>query len=348
MKLIIQIPCYNEGASLGETVAAIPRDIEGIDRVELLVIDDGSSDDTAEVARSLGVEHVIRLPRNQGLAKAFLAGLDASLRAGADIIVNTDADNQYRADDIPALVAPILEGRADIAVGERPIWQIQEFSPTKKLLQRIGSKIVRLVSSTNVADAPSGFRAFSRNAAMQINVFSDYTYTLETVIQAGHKAMAIASVPIRTNPKTRPSRLVSSTLDYVWRSALTIIRIFMTYRPFHFFAVPGGFLLLGGLGLAARFLYYFVQDQGQGHVQSVILAALMMGTGAFMIMVGLVSDLISVNRKLLEKIHYRVQRMELDGVFHRDSKHTSRPERLEAAPPSESTGQRCDREKQPL
>jgi glycosyltransferase involved in cell wall biosynthesis len=309
-KLIIQIPCYNEAQTLPLTLAALPRSLPGVASVEWLVIDDGSEDDTAQVAQACGVDHIVRLPQNQGLANAFVVGLDAALRAGADIIVNTDADNQYCADDIPRLLQPILEGKAEIVIGERPIASTPHFSPTKKALQRLGSLVVRKLSDTEVADAPSGFRAMSRDAAMRLHVFNEYSYTLETIIQAGRKGMAITSVPIRTNAVLRPSRLFRSNLHYIRRQGLTLLRIFMTYNPFFFFAAPGllGFLL--GFLIGVRFLYYFALGAGTGHVQSLILAALLMGSGFGLIVVGLVADLISVNRKLLEKLDWKVQVIE--------------------------------------
>ena len=288
----------------------LPREILGIDTIEWLIIDDGSTDKTSETARQYGVEHIVRLPRNQGLAKAFLAGIEASLKAGADIIVNTDADNQYCADDIPCLVEPILSGKAEIVVGERPISQIQHFSFIKKILQKIGSRVVRMASRTDIPDAPSGFRAMSRTAAMRLNVFNDYTYTLETIIQAGQKGMAITSVPIRTNDFVRPSRLINSVFGYIRRSILTIIRIFMTYKPFRFFAIPGLVFFNIGMLISLRFVYYFSTGDGSGHIQSLILSALLMGTGFFLLIIGLLADLISVNRKLLEKLDWRIQQIE--------------------------------------
>ncbi|HDH04472.1 MAG TPA: glycosyltransferase family 2 protein [Nitrospirae bacterium] len=309
-KLIIQIPCYNEEAALGITLSSLPREIPGIDVIEWLIIDDGSTDRTVEVARSHGVDHVIHLPRNQGLARAFMSGLEACLKAGADIIVNTDADNQYSADDIPRLVEPILSGKAEIVVGARPIAEIKHFSPIKKILQKLGSWAVRFASKTDIPDAPSGFRAMTREAAMRLNVFNKYTYTLETIIQAGQKDMAITSVPVRTNEELRPSRLVKSIHSYVRRSVLTIIRITMTYKPFEFFAVPGMIAFALGLLLFLRFFYFYFTGDGAGHVQSVILAALLLGTGFFLSVVGLLADLISVNRKLLEKLDWRIQQME--------------------------------------
>lgn len=309
-KLIIQIPCYNEAETLGVTLSALPREVPGIDIVEWLVIDDGSTDGTAEVAADHGAHHVIRQSRNRGLAYAFMTGLEFAMRAGADVIVNTDADNQYNAEDIPLLVAPILRGEAEIVVGARPIEDIAHFSLLKKILQRVGSWVVRLASNTNIPDAPSGFRAMSRNAAMRLNVFDSYTYTLETIIQAGRKNMHITSVPVRTNPDMRPSRLVKSIPGYVQRSLFTIVRIFMTYRPFRFFALPGAVCFLIGLVPSLRFLYFYVQGQGEGHIQSLIFSALFLGLGAVLGVVGLLADLIGVNRQLLEDIRYRLRSME--------------------------------------
>ncbi len=309
-KLIIQIPCYNEEEVLPVTLSELPREVEGVDAVEWLVVDDGSDDRTTAVAREHGVDHVIRLPRHQGLAKAFVAGLDAALQAGADVIVNTDADNQYRAADIPRLIRPILDGSAQIVIGARPINEINHFSTLKKALQRAGSWVTRVVSQTDVQDAPSGFRALSRDAAMRLHVFNEHTYTIETIIQAGQKGMAITSVPIRTNEELRPSRLVKSVFGYVNRQLLTILRIFMTYKPFRFFAVPGAIAFGVGLLISLRFMYYFLAGNGAGHIQSLILSALLMGTGFFLAIVGLVADLISVNRKLLEGLDWRLQKME--------------------------------------
>lgn len=306
MKLIIQIPCYNEAETLAIALAALPRQVSGFDSVEWLVIDDGSRDDTAVVASANGVDHVVRHARNQGLARAFMTGLDACLRLGADIIVNTDADNQYQADDIPALTEPILAGRAEIVVGARPIAAIEHFSPVKKALQKLGSWVVRVASKTDVPDAPSGFRAFSRTAAQQMMVFNDYTYTLETIIQAGQKNMAITSVPIRVNGDMRPSRLVRSIPSYIRRSIATIVRIFVIYRPFRFFGAIGGMLFISGFALGLRFLWYLVDGEGDGHVQSVILAALLMGMGFQTMLVAFLADLLAANRKLLEDIRFKV------------------------------------------
>jgi glycosyltransferase involved in cell wall biosynthesis len=309
-KLIIQIPCYNEEHSLGTALSQLPREVEGFDVVEWLVVDDGSTDGTVRVAREHGVDHVVSFKRNQGLARGFLAGIDACLKAGADVIVNTDADNQYCAEDIPKLVAPILDGRADIVIGERPITEISDFSAAKKILQRLGSWVVRFASRSDVPDAPSGFRAMSREAAARLNVFNDYTYTLETIIQAGRKGMAVCSVPIRTNPGLRPSRLVKSIPNYVRRSGETILRISMTYRPFRFFALPGVISLSVGFLIGLRFLYFYFEDGGAGHVQSLLLGTLLLGLGFFLMVIGLVADLLSVNRKLSEDIQYRLKTVE--------------------------------------
>ncbi len=306
-KLIIQIPCYNEEKTLSIALAALPRKLPGIDIIEWLIINDGSTDRTVEVARAHGVDHIVSFTKNQGLAKAFMSGLEASLRAGADVIVNTDADNQYCADDIPKLIEPILSGKADIVVGSRPMTEIEHFSPIKKILQKLGSWVVRVASKTDIPDAPSGFRAISRNAAMRLNVFNEYTYTLETIIQAGQKGMAITSVPVRVNEDLRPSRLVKNIPSYLCRSILTIFRIFMTYRPFRFFLVQG--LVLFGIGMLIgfRFLFYYFQGHGQGHIQSLLLATILLIMGFQFVMVGLLADLIAANRKMLEDIQWRVR-----------------------------------------
>jgi len=311
MKLIIQIPCFNEEKTLGLALSKLPRSVEGVDIVEWLVIDDGSTDNTVEVARSKGVDHIVSHPRNQGLAKAFMTGLSESLHAGANIIVNTDADNQYCADDIPKLIRPILDGKADMVVGARPIDDIEHFSPLKKFLQKLGSWVIRRISNTNIPDAPSGFRAISRDAAMSLNVFSRYTYTLETIIQAGQKNMAVTYVQIRTNPDLRPSRLVKSVPQYVSSSISTMGRIFVTYRPLLFFFSFGLLVLLIGTLIGIRFLFYYLSGDGGGHIQSLILAALLVGMGFQLIVLGIVADLIAVNRKLLEKIDWHTQRIEI-------------------------------------
>jgi glycosyltransferase involved in cell wall biosynthesis len=303
MRLFIQIPCHNEERSLPIAFAALPKTLPGVASIETLVIDDGSTDRTAEVARELGVTHVVGFPRNQGLAQAFMHGIRSCLERGADIIVNTDADNQYDARDIPALIQPILDGRAEIVVGARPIASVEHFSPVKKLLQRIGSIVVARVSGTRVADAPSGFRAFSRDAAACLNVFNAYTYTLETIIQAGQKNMSIVSVPVRVNADLRPSRLVRSIFSYVRRSMVTIFRILVIYRPVAFFLTIGGILFLTGVALGVRFLYlrYWI-EVGEGRVQSVILAAVFMILGFQTGLLAFIADLLSVNRRLLEEL----------------------------------------------
>lgn len=309
-KLIIQIPCYNEEGTLAIALNALPRQVPGIDVVEWLIINDGSSDRTIEVAKANGVNHVVDLGYHQGLARGFMAGLDACLRAGADIIVNTDADNQYEAADIPKLVEPILKGQAAIVVGARPIAEIEHFSPVKKGLQKLGSWVVRAASGTNIADAPSGFRAMSREAAMQLNVFSQYTYTLETIIQAGQKNMAIVSVPIRTNGFLRPSRLMKSMSAYIQRSIFTIFRIFITYRPMRFFTWLGVFPITAGILLGVRWLVLFEQDPHRARVPSLILAAIFVLVGVQLLIFGVVADVVAVNRKLLEDIQLRVKKLE--------------------------------------
>jgi glycosyltransferase involved in cell wall biosynthesis len=311
LKLVIQIPAFNEAATLGIALGDLPRSLPGVDRVEWLVVDDGSTDSTAEVARRHGVDHVVRIPSNRGLARAFTTGVEAALRAGADVIVNTDADNQYSAADIPALIAPILAGKADMVIGERPIDQMAHFSRSKKLLQRLGSRVVQLASNTRVPDAPSGFRAFSRQAALQINVFDNYTYTLETIIQAGQKGLTVVSVPVRVNADLRPSRLVRSIPQYLQRSALTIGRIFVTYRPLRFFLAVSALLFVPGCLIGVRFLFEYGRGHGQGHVQSLILAAILMIGSMLFFMLGLLADLISVNRRLLEDLRTRVAGLEL-------------------------------------
>ncbi|NEP02131.1 MAG: glycosyltransferase family 2 protein [Symploca sp. SIO2E9] len=310
-KLIIQIPCYNEERSLGITLNELPRQLRGIDVIEWLVIDDGSRDRTVEVAQAYGVDHIVRLANNQGLAKAFMAGIEASLKAGADIIVNTDADNQYCAADIPLLIEPILLQEAEIVVGARPIKEIRHFSPSKKLLQKLGSWVVRLASNTKIPDAPSGFRAFSREAAMQLNVFNNYTYTLETIIQAGQKGMAITSVPIRTNPILRPSRLVRSIPSYVMRSLFTILRIFMLYKPLRFFALLGSLPFSLGVLLGVRWLVYFLIGTERTRIPSLILAAILILIGFQLWMFGLVADLMAANRRLIEEVQLRLRRKDL-------------------------------------
>jgi glycosyltransferase involved in cell wall biosynthesis len=310
VKVVIQIPCLNEAETLATVLGELPRSLPGADSVEWLVIDDGSSDDTAGVARANGVDHIVSLPHNLGLARAFMAGLDASLRAGADIIVNTDADRQYAAGDIPLLVKPILDGKADMVIGARPIATTPHFSPLKRWLQRLGSMATSFASGVRVEDAASGFRAMSREVAMRLHVYNNYTYTVETVIQAGRQGMRVVSVPIRTNPDLRPSRLVRGMGPYVRRQLLTIVRVFVTYKPFRFFAVTGAILFIGGFLLGVRFLFYYWTSSGAGHIQSLILAALLMGTGFFLLVTGLQADLLAVNRNLLEGLDWRVKNLE--------------------------------------
>lgn len=318
MKLIIQIPCFNEADSLPVTLAALPRSVPGCDTVEWLVIDDGSTDATPDVAEKFGVDHVARHPANRGLAAAFMTGLETAVARGADIVVNTDADNQYDARDIQTLVEPIINNRAEFVIGARPIETTQHFSTIKRWLQKLGSRVVRTVSSTNVADAPSGFRAMTRDVALRLNVFNTYTYTLETIIQAGHSNMRVISVPVRTNPDLRPSRLVKSNASYVLRSLTTIVRIFATYRPMLFFWLIGGAFTLVGLAAGIRFLVFYLGGGGSGHVQSVVLAALSVILGFLMFVLGFLADLMATNRRLLERIEWRIKRLDLDG---RDSSH---------------------------
>ena len=308
-KLIIQIPCYNEEDTLPATVRDLPRSIDGIDVIEILIIDDGSTDRTIDVARELGVDHIIRLTKNQGLAVAFARGLEASLQMGADVIVNTDGDNQYRGDCVRDLVKPILKGDAEMVVGDRQINTIQSFSASKKVLQKFGSWIVRWASKTNVPDATSGFRAFSKEAALRLSIYSEYTYTLETIIQAGKKGISITSVPVETNEVLRESRLIHNTFQYVIRSAITIIRIFLMYEALRVFLSLSVIPLLGGFFLLSRFGYYFLIGDGQGHIQSLIIATILMVLGFVTILIGLLGDLIARNRRLNEEINYRIKKM---------------------------------------
>jgi glycosyltransferase involved in cell wall biosynthesis len=335
-KLIIQIPCYNEETTLGVTLSQLPRQIPGVDCVEWLVINDGSVDRTVEVALANGVDYLVNFDHNQGLAKVFMAGIEACLKAGADIIVNTDADNQYCAEDILTLVEPILQGQAEIVIGARPIWQIKYFSPIKKYLQQLGSWVVRIASGTTIPDAPSGFRAISRNAAMQLNVFNEYTYTLEMIIQAGQKGMAITSVPIRTNGYLRPSRLVKSIPSYIQRSILTIFRIFMTYKPLKFFFILGSFPFGLGTLLGVRWLYFFFFVDGtlRARVPSLVLAAILILIGVQLWLLGLVADLMAVNRKILEDIQLRLRRAEVEkGMMKGEAIPINRKELNEVAKP---------------
>ena len=312
-KLIIQIPCLNEATTLPATLADLPKSVPGIDRIETLVIDDGSRDGTADVARRCGVDHVVRMTRNKGLAAAFAAGIDASLKRGADFIVNTDADNQYGGHEIANLLAPLLRGEADIVIGDRNIAELQHMSWRKRQLQRLGSWVVRQVSNTTVPDTTSGFRAYTREAALRMTIVSEFSYTLETIIQAGKKRMAIAHVPIMTNPRTRDSRLFDSIFSYIKRSSATIVRIYAMYEPLKVFTYLGIVLFSLGLLLSLRFLYaYFTGFTGGGrYVQSLIISAVLMIVGFYTALIGLVADLISANRKLLEDLLYRVRKLEI-------------------------------------
>ena len=332
-KLIIQIPCLNEAATLPQTLADLPTVVPGIDAIETLVVDDGSRDGTADVARACGVDHVVRLRRNKGLAAAFAAGIDASLKQGADFIVNTDADNQYAAQDIPRLLQPLLSGEADIVIGDRNIAELAYMSWRKRQLQRLGSWVVRQVSNTSVPDTTSGFRAYTREAALRMTIVSEFSYTLESIIQAGKKRMAIAHVPVSTNPRTRESRLFDSLFSYIKRSAATIVRIYAMYEPLKVFTYIG--LIIFGTGVAGglRFLYYLAfVNRGTGHLQSLILSAVLMIVGFQVILIGLLADVISANRKLLEDLVYRVRSLELP----------KRPENIEApAPPPAAAAARA-------
>ena len=325
MKLIIQIPCLNEAATLPATIADLPRSVPGIDVIETLIVDDGSRDGTAEVARSCGVDHIVRLTRNKGLAAAFMAGIDASLRQGADFIVNTDADNQYAGHEIPKLLAPLLNGSADIVIGDRNIAEVEHMGWRKRQLQRLGSWVVRQVSNTSVPDTTSGFRAYTREAALRMTIVSEFSYTLESIIQAGKKRMAIAHVPVQTNARTRDSRLFDSIFSYIKKSAATIVRIYAMYEPLKVFTYIGLLVFSGGVGLGLRFLYYFLfVDRGVGHIQSLILAAVLMIVGFQVLLIGLLADVISANRKLLEELIYRVRSLELPQQHHPDAERIAR------------------------
>jgi glycosyltransferase involved in cell wall biosynthesis len=312
-KLIIQIPCYNEAQTLPATVRALPRKLAGIDQIEYLVIDDGSRDGTTEVARSLGIHHIVRFSHNKGLAMGFMAGLEACIRQGADIIVNTDADNQYQADDIPRLIEPLLAGRAEIAVGDRGVGTLQQFSRVKRKLQQLGSWVIKLASGVHTPDATSGFRALTRDAALRTLVLHGYSYTLETLISAGARRAAVEFVPIRVNPQTRPSRLMKSTAQYVRISSGTIVRTYAMYRPLVVFSIVGAVLIGLGSIPGLRFLYFYFSGNPLGHIQSLILAAILIIVGFQVLLIGLVADLISFNRKILEEVLYRMRRVDMTG-----------------------------------
>ncbi len=312
-KLIIQIPCLNEAATLPATLADLPEAVAGIDVIETLVIDDGSRDGTSDVARACGVDHIVRLRRNKGLAAAFMAGIDASLKQGADFIVNTDADNQYAADDISRLLQPLLNGEADIVIGDRNIAGLEHMSARKRRLQRLGSWVVRQVSNTTVPDTTSGFRAYTREAALRMTIVSEFSYTLESIIQAGKKRMAIAHVPVATNPRTRESRLFDSIFSYIKRSSATIVRIYAMYEPLKVFTYIGLTIFGVGLVIALRFLYLYLTEftGGARYLQSLIFSAVLMIVGFQVLLIGLLADVISANRKLLEDLLYRVRSLEI-------------------------------------
>ena len=310
MKLVVQVPCFNEAGHLAEVLGSIPRLIAGVDQVLVVVVDDGSTDGTAEIARQCGADAVVTHGGNRGLAAAFRTGLDWSLQHGADLIVNTDGDNQYPQGKIPALIAPILAGVADVVVGDRQAGQARHFPASKRFLQRVGSALVRLASGTSVADAPSGFRAFSREAALQLNVISNYSYTLETLIQAGALGLRVASVPIEARPTDRPSRLMRNIPDYLVHSGATILRAYATYRPLAVFSAVGLlFILAGGAGIL-RFLYYWVTDAGAGHIQSLVLSGAVFAAGFSVLLTGILADLIASNRRLTEEVLVRLRRLE--------------------------------------
>ena len=312
MKLIIQIPCYNEAVTLPQTIGALPREIPGIDHIEYLVVDDGSTDETSQVAWRSGAHHVVRITHHSGLAAGFVTGLEACLKRGADLIVNTDADNQYNAEDIRVLVEPIIAGRADIVVGDRGVGTLSSFSPIKRALQRFGSWIIGRASGVSTPDATSGFRAISREAALRTLVLSEYSYTLETLIQAGSRRMAIEYVPVRTNPQTRPSRLMRSIPHYLAQSTATIVRAYTMYRPLRVFTALGALMILGGAIGGIRFLYFYFTDGGIGHIQSVILTAILLIVGFQVLLIGLLADLIGFNRKILEETLFRLRRLEIE------------------------------------
>jgi glycosyltransferase involved in cell wall biosynthesis len=309
-KLIIQIPCYNEAETLPQTLGDLPRELPGISRIEWLVIDDGSTDGTPEVALAHGADHIVELPINRGLARAFSAGLEECIRLGADVIVNTDADNQYKAKFIGELIKPIVENQADLVVGARPIDSHRQFSRSKKLLSKLGSWVVRIASGTKVLDAPSGFRAISRNAALRMSVFNNYTYTLETLIQAGQSGLRVVSIPVDVNDDIRPSRLIKSIPGYIYLSLGVILRIFVVYQPFRFFTAVGGTLLVTGILLGLRFLWFYAAGDSSGHIQSLVLATILAVIGSIAVMTAFIADLLAVNRRLLEELIVRARKQD--------------------------------------
>lgn len=311
-KLIIQIPCYNEEKTLPTTLREIPRRITGVDCVEILVVDDGSTDQTVAAAEKAGADHIIKHVHRKGLAHAFMTGVDACLRLGAHIIVNTDGDNQYKGEDIPRLIKPILDGKAEIVIGDRRTDDIAHFPASKKKLQKLGSRVVRMLSDTQVPDAVSGFRAYTRESAMQVNVLSSFSHTIETILLAGRKNLAVVSVPIGTNPKTRESRLFKHPIQFLERSISTLLRTYTMYYPLRVFSLIGGLLILGGLVPSIRFLVFYCMGEGAGHVQSLILAAVLLVVGFQILVIGLLADANAFNRKLIEEALLRIKRMELE------------------------------------
>jgi glycosyltransferase involved in cell wall biosynthesis len=325
VKLIIQIPCLNEATTLPATFEQLPRSIPGIDEIEILIIDDGSTDDTSAVARTLGAKHVVTFERNRGLAAAFMAGLDASTRAGADIIVNTDADNQYQGSDIAKLVAPIIARQAEIVVGDRGVASLAHFSPIKRKLQVLGSRVVGRAAGLDTPDATSGFRAMTREAALRMLVLSNYSYTLESLIQAGARRAAVMFVPIGINPQTRPSRLMRSIPHYIRKSGVTILRAYAMYQPLRFFVSGGLILILLGLLPAGRFLYFYATGNRVGHVQSLILATILIVVGFQVLLIGVLADLISFNRQIAEDVLYRLRKLDADSEGSREQERTDTP-----------------------
>ncbi|MCD6497923.1 MAG: glycosyltransferase family 2 protein [Deltaproteobacteria bacterium] len=316
MNVIIQIPCLNEAETLPDTLAQIPRSIDGVNSVEILVIDDGSTDETDRVAHEHGVEHVVRHKRRLGLARAYQTGIHTALMLGADIIVNTDGDGQYPGKDIPRLVAPIVKGRADMVIADRQVSGVAHFSPIKRRLQKLGSSVVRRMSQTAVPDATSGFRALSREAALRLDVASRYTYTLETIVRAGRMNLAIESIPIQPNPPTRPSRLFHSMMGYIWRSIATLVRLYILFQPMKFFATISALFMAGGAGIGLRFLYYYFAGEGSGKIQSLILAAILLIIGFNVFVIGILSANLAANRELMEDCLYRLKRIETPQNAH--------------------------------